>query len=134
MREILFRGKRIDNGEWVEGYIGKYFDGFKTATCISRPTRETIAGSLCYDVDPITVGQFTGLTDKNAKKIFEGDVCNGENFLHPSRKRYQVGFEDGMFGLYDDSGTSWHHSHIDNVKVVGTIYDNPELMEGNWDE
>lgn len=132
MREILFQGKRIDNGEWMEGYVSKYFDGFKTATCIAWPTRETITGSLCYDVDPATVGQYTGLTDKNGKKIFEGDVMEFDAYgLH---YKGVVSFVDGNFCVmcnrptaspFLDSAIKQH-----DAICVGNIYDNPELLEG----
>lgn len=130
-REILFRGKRIDNGEWMEGYVSKYFDGFKTATCIAWPTRETITGSLCYDVDPATVGQYTGLTDKNGKKIFEGDVMEFDAYgLHYKGK---VFFDEGAFCVTCNHPTAstfliiaLYHDAI----CVGNIHDNPKLLEG----
>lgn len=133
MREILFQGKRIDNGKWMEGYVSKYFDGFKTATCIAWPTRETITGSLCYDVDPATVGQYTGLTDKNGKKIFEGDVMEFDAYgLH---YKGVVSFIDVHFCVicnrptaspFVDTAIKQH-----DAICVGNIYDNPELLEGD---
>ena len=131
-REILFRGKRIDNGEWMEGYVSKYFDGFKTATCIAWPTRETITGSLCYDVDPATVGQYTGLTDKNGKKIFEGDVMEFDAYgLH---YKGVVSFVDGNFCVmcnrptaspFLDSAIKQH-----DAICVGNTHDNYAFLEG----
>ena len=130
MREILFRGKRIDNGEWVEGYFGKYFDGDEEVSCIALPTKETLAGSLCYEVDPATVGQYTGLTGKNGKKIFEGDLItiprskrqglpapvkwsNFDARFEISRRGFNPICLDGDDGIYE---------------VIGNIYDSPELM------
>ena len=129
-REILFRGKRIDNGWWMEGYCSKYFDGFKTATCIAQPTRETITGSLCYEVDPSTVGQYTGLTDKNGKRIFEGDILR-------QKKNGVYGFPFSV--VFDDGGFMWnenerrdflYQSICDTCEVIGNIHDSPELLEG----
>lgn len=81
MREILFRGKRADNGEWIVGHLLRYEDG--RARIIPSHTDifcyendRSIIQTVAHEVDPETLGQFTGLTDKNenGKKIFEGDV------------------------------------------------------------
>lgn len=130
MREILFRGKRIDTGAWV---YGQYAYLLNARTEDGEPIRHMIVDGTPFGqtVDPSTVGQYTGLTGKNGNKVFEGDICKGSNILHTSRKIYQVRFEDGLFGLYDDGGTLWHYDHIDDVEVIGNIYDNPELLEGD---
>lgn len=69
MREIKFRGKRLDNGEWVYGFA--LFSQDKSEAVIAKLTDTE---SVCENVGPATVGQFTGLHDKNGKEIYEGDI------------------------------------------------------------
>ena len=136
MREILFRGKRYDDGNWVEGYL--IHDEFCN-------TNIPYIGYLCdvgHDVDIAeiilgTVGQFTGLTDKNGKKIFEGDIIranlesgNHEGFVWPNMP---VDFQQGSFCLNDRKGYVFAvlGAFAPSVafEVIGNIHDNPELLE-----
>jgi uncharacterized phage protein (TIGR01671 family) len=120
MREILFRGKRSDNGNWI---CGSLFTRVNEAYIIPLPIITSKS-----KVDPGTVGQFTGLFDKNGKKIFEGDVisCNG--------KTGYVNYESGCFCVHE-MGHSKNNPAIDivmsinSVKVIGNIHDDPELLE-----
>ena len=126
-REILFRGKRIDNGEWVEGNI---FIPDKVAKR-ELPTEILIGTNvvrISYEVDPSTVGQYTGLCDKNGKKIFEGDImaftAYGFNYVGT------VEFADGSFSVmcehaspFLDQAVSKHGAYI-----IGNMHDNPELL------
>lgn len=127
MREILFRGKRTDNGEWVVGSLICWDDG----SCLIE------TGSLLepqYAIDSDTVGQYTGLTDTNGKMIFERDICKGL-FLHGLEVLSVVDFEGGAFGLrWNRGGVSVFSAFtsICNVsfEVIGNSYDNPELLKG----
>ena len=136
MREILFRGKRLDNGEWVEGDLVKN----SIIDCFTY-----VAKGIGYKVDdaeigkpikvfPSTVGQFTGLTDKNGKKIFEGDICTRSPYGMPSYKTtFSVHYHNlhCAFIIADDDGRvkTWLHeiTNTHDVEVVGNIHDNPEL-------
>ena len=128
MREILFRGKRKDNGEWVCGSLSSEY--LQECGCVMiSPSSDT-----CYKVDPKTVGQFTGLTDKNGKKIFEGDIVrDAQSFLF-GKVIYatpQDGF-DGIAGyMVDDidDGPQNYNGFWNQVEVIGNIHDNPELLE-----
>ena len=130
MREILFRGKRTDNGEWIKGYyasIGEYHY-ILTGQLALVP----YLGFEHFLVNPDTVGRFTGLTDKNGTKIFEGDIVKYDEEL------YSVVYEPdvGMFELCGD-GFAADFSYIDSsifCEVVSNIHDNPELMEVSGNE
>lgn len=134
MREILFRGKRVDNGEWVYGM-----------PCATEKSGiyaiQTLQGGI-FDVNPKTVGQYTGLTDKNGKKIFEGDYV-----IHKIDEGTEdeitcieyVGFMDGSFGFFDhivgesptkDTFTPFEYCILENTTFCGNIHDNPELLKG----
>ena len=134
MREILFRGKRIDNSEWVEGNFcmdaieqlygcNTGMDGF------IRRFNPEIHKSNMFEVDRETVGQFTGLTDKNGVKIFEGDIAHvkarscsftGCVIYWPEEARYVCKTKfDMRYAICNKF----------EFEVIGNIYDNPELLE-----
>ena len=142
MREILFRGKRLQGGNWVEGYffksdINKRERESGKATLIFTPDCDTfIMVPECHNsfmVVSDTVGQYTGLKDKNGKRIFEGDVAK---VLQGKDKGIAyAGFENGAFMLYPKTGniyerTLWEYWYNDwDVEVIGNITDNHELLE-----
>ena len=123
MREILFRGKQEDNEKWVIGYLSS-----KHTITIQTPCGHMDEIVICAD----TVGQFTGLTDKNGKRIFEGDVA--KVLQGKDKDIAYVGFENGAFMLYPKTGniyerTLWEYWYNDwDVEVIGNITDNPELL------
>ena len=128
MSEILFRGKRKDNGEWVKGSFWDEIPG-KLGGIAQY-------GSCCFhNVDLTTVGQFTWLTDKNGKKIFDGDILQSwsdyhQNYYYQGVVRYgefNCSCCDGVYGWYLDGGDI---RHIEDYEVCGNIHDNPELLEG----
>ena len=147
MREILFRGKiNKTESEWVEGFYvhitcGRFMCDEHLIQTIKADGR---IGQL-YNVYESTVGQFTGLTDKNGKKIFEGDIFKMEDeivaviIFHEGCFRLQTW---GLCGTYTESGydecgggwgiiecepIDWYYIH--DMEVIGNIHDNPEMLE-----
>jgi len=122
MREVLFRGKRVDNGEWVEGYLSP-FTGLDYDTKERWSIRWYILG--CAEVIPETVGQFTGMTDKNGKQVFDGDILadhrggNATVAWDGDNARWIGCDSDGWFGCAADE--------FSYREVIGNIHDNPEL-------
>lgn len=127
MREILFRGKRKKGDKrWVEGDLLHGYSGFGI-------TNRYYAGSS-FEVVPETVGQYTGLTDKNGARIFEGDIVSGhlDDLFPEDESRYEIAWIDygwhltNLDGTVDTAEQDWVNQ---NFEVIGNIYDNPELME-----
>lgn len=134
MREILFRGKRIDNGEWVYGYWVKYKPYASSDKVIFGIVPTYVSELYLFEVDPKTVGQYTGLYDKNGSKIFEGDIINVTN----DDGEYDdfhcgLGAVEFFAGMWYVCGAPQNGlddlSQCYNFEVVGNIYDNPELLE-----
>lgn len=124
-REILFRGKNIDNGEWVYGDCVTIFDTKRVRGI------ETTKG--VFEIYPETLGQYTGVDDCTGRKIFEGDLVKG--FDSYTGEMYQdvtglVKFYKGSFGAEWNNCFESFSITDDEIIVIGNIHDNPELMKG----
>lgn len=140
-REYLYRGKRKDNGEWIEGYLYRLSEKMNPFIMLINKCGES------HEVIPETVGQYTGLTDKNDKKIFEGDILkyakDGYSFLYvvlwsdefagwitvlskeyTIYKKYYTTTID-VDGETMDCWDGWKEYY----EIIGNIHDNKELLE-----
>lgn len=149
MREILFRGKCIETGEWVFGFLERrpspiQMPGYGGAWYIYVPPRDPDDNGGYYNVNPETIGQYTGLIDRNGQRIFEGDVVNLHYFFEA--------LSPGTYGVYEDEKTIIARIEIreygiffkgrkeedylsqyiqepeEELEVIGNIFDNPELL------
>ena len=157
MRKILFRGKRVNNGEWVYGFYAFFASNKGLKHGIYTGTENGCV--IPFEVIPETVGQYTGLTDKNGKMIFEGDIVKDNNLekvlLSDDRIKGRSGIAIVKFGLHDipsedpfcwgsaygfyfDGDTLFptpaQYSPFDKYsesefEVIGNIHDNSELLE-----
>lgn len=142
-REIIFRGKRIESGEWVEGdLISNAFttviDGLKCCYILDykkieyQDLNDVFEMLDEFEVDPETVGQYTGLKDSTGKRIFEGDIVHYKNSIEQAK------------GLVEFEGCRFHFEWIDiaepdgalyffqcekELEIIGNRFDNPELLE-----
>lgn len=129
MREILFRGKRLDNGEWAYGFYIHAPNHLQQQVHLIQPVGDDGRLTILRKVDPETVGQFTGKFDKNGKRIFEGDICSVYNRI------YKVEFKYSLWDFVILSKKVYCNPAFDShcgerCEIVGNIYDNPELLEG----
>ena len=146
MREILFRGKDKETGEWVEGYLYVRHDGVREISCYNEDVN---IERWTSQVTNESVGQYTGLNDKNGKRIFEGDILqhgykrlvvwwNGESFQWQAKEK-----RDGYTFTFDGKNLDVTWDNIDlgwiacetactgkmTTQVIGNIHDNPELLK-----
>ena len=129
MREILFRGKRVDNGEWVYGFLVEALncvtDKNETFIIEQDATYFTYGEFACtVEVKPETIGQFTGLCDKNGKKIFEGDIVES-----PNGTQGVVEWQNAECAFLVNIGDDWQTKDDCPYEVICNIYDNKEEEE-----
>ena len=120
MREILFRGKQTYNGEWVEGFFCNETCELPLTLVIEQANIIEKGTGWWREVIPETVGQYTGLTDKNGKKIFEGDIIKAMMDYGPA------GFYERIVPIkwLDNVGYQWQYFDISTIEVIGNIHDN----------
>lgn len=139
-REILFRSQRVDNNEWEKGFL--VIDPKGESRIYFKPFDEVTSNTFLF-VKPETVGQFTGLLDKNGKQIFEDDIVKVYEKINDEVKDWNnvVCFKSGCFSLYNPdcceqcknglgiTCTLNEAFYLGDIEVIGNIYDNPELLK-----
>ena len=146
MREILFRAKRIDDSEWVEGYYammgkGNLIRHYIVQNCALTGLFEDPEDNMYFndvEIDPETLCQYTGLKDKNGNRIWENDIVrttkfgkddgNGHNYA--GFDVFVVKWDDGGFALFN----KWRRFNLrtdeKSYEILGKVFDNPELLKG----
>lgn len=147
MRYILFRGKRIDNGEWIRGYLWIGADHtFITPYNLGIDFKDEVQriSAVAYEVLPTTIGQYTNLEDKTGKRLYEGDIVhlygdkNNSNICCINYNALVV-FRDGGFCAIDgtpDNNSLRRYNFVSgelNCEKIGNIHDNPELLKETSD-
>ena len=131
----LFRGKRIDNGEWVEGYLSYPFCTKKGNESYYFYAKDSLGFFCRCVVDASTICQCTGLKDKNGKLIWENDICDRKE-EYPEIVKYNNGDWTLDYSYSKDKESGYCYCNLGfyalerkYVEVIGNIFDNPELLE-----
>lgn len=137
-REILFKGKRIDNGEWIEGYYCKRKTGHYDNVGFHDEYKDCIivefsdGGITWYDVDPSTICRYIGESDKNDQPIWENDIVEG-SWWDGGKKYKHIGIVTYLGSSYKVVGVnefSGYHDELNgSYEVIGNVFDNPELLK-----
>lgn len=129
-REILFRGKRVDSGEWIEGFFVKYQPCANKDEWIVGIVPEYASALYLVEVDIKTVVRYTGLTDRNGVKIFEGDIISYNGSKEVVYFDTSLNIPCFTTGIGRGSSTVPHPYKISKRHVViGNIHDNPEMLK-----
>lgn len=134
MREILFRGKRKDNGEWVEGCGIIATENWVSIFTVIDDIDENSSEVNEIEILPETVGQYTGLTDKNGKRIFEGDIVSIAKY---GGLIYKVVYALCRYELVNSKGVNCFVLDIyksKDIEVIGNIHDNPDMLKGGGND
>lgn len=146
MREILFRGKSVEKadtkdgkrGEWIFGGIAITHRSIPETVWITADEDNWYDGPLPtdYEVDPKTVGQYTGMRDKNGREIYEGDIVKYASWIFEPEGTLPVGVGNGKvyfkYGCFCVTGAQYEDEcALIDCEVIGNIHDNPELFEEN---
>ena len=129
MREYKFRGKCVERDKWMYGY---YVKGIQEDEAYILKNHNWLLGDDFIDVYPETVGQFTNLKDKNGKEIYEGDIVQARLNIQ-EYANFVVEFADGCFEIKQGNYREYLKVAVANrvVKIIGNIYENPELLNEN---
>lgn len=135
MREILFKAKRKDNGEWVEGYYVYCRKRHYILPVLNKAIGFDEREDEWVEADPNTICQYTGLTDKNGKKIWENDICDRKE-KYPEIVTYNKGdwqldysYALGKEKHFCACNLGFYACERECVEVIGNVFDNPELLE-----
>ena len=151
MREILFRAKNKNTHEWVYGCYVRMLSAAGFVYAVLVPAENPDESNVIYPIIPETVGEYTGLTDKNGKKIFEGDILKSflrrrpiifvvkygafrPDFFYACAEDKGYDINKRIYGLFAKDNNSQELMLVEDMhlaEVIGNIHDNPELVEGD---